>query len=192
VQPVGAPQPRIVRHRLRREVDEDRAAARAPAAYRLVEGPHPRREVARQRHHRPEVGEGEGEHRRPGPRQAALQPLDLLGHRSGVEPAGDDVVGAGENGGQVRPHRAGERELLLPDLPGPPAAHRQVGVEHRTLQLGQALGEPVGPPAVAAGPVGVVEPLGRAVADGDVAGEAAGQAEDSSGPERVGFPPGRR
>jgi hypothetical protein len=169
VQSVVAPQPRIGGDRVRLEIDDTRAVPCAELADARVESGQSRRDTARHGHHRREVGHGEGEHGGAGAGERAQHRGEIGGDRVGVEAARDDVVGAAEDGGEIGPQRERARELLVAHLPGAPAAHREIGVEHPALRRGDALGEPVRPAAEAAAAVRVVEPLGRAVADGDVA-----------------------
>jgi hypothetical protein len=92
-------------------------------------------------------------------------------HGVEVAVAAQHVVEAAADRAQVGPQRERGVELLLADLAGELAAHREVRVQQAGLDRGQAFGQPVGPSAVAAAVgVGVHEPLRRAVSHGDVAG----------------------
>ena len=89
---------------------------------------------------------------------------------------GDHVVHPTEDAQQVRLHGQRVVQLAGPDLVHPQSPDGQVGVlQHLVLTVGDVLGQPVGPAAVAAVGVGVFQALGGGVADRDVSGETSSQ-----------------
>ncbi len=124
---------------------------------------------ARQRHDVAEVGEGEGDHRRPDAGECTLHRLDVLAERIRIEARPQEIVRSGDHCHQVRLHGHRRVELLAADLPRRPSANGQVGVEHAPLRRSKLLRQTVRPSPIAASPIRIVESLDRAVADGNVA-----------------------
>jgi hypothetical protein len=107
--------------------------------------------------------------RGPEPHHGVLQ---RGGQPVGVGAGAQQVVAAGDQADQVRPRGQRHRHLLLDHLTQQSAADGEVGVLQVTVGRGrQVLGQPVGPAAVLPRPlrVGIGQPLGEGVAEGDVA-----------------------
>jgi hypothetical protein len=80
-----------------------------------------------------------------------------------------DVIGAAEEGDEIRAHGERAVELLLAYRSRAAAADREVGVEQRALCPRDVPCQAIGPAVVATVAVRVVDAFGGAVADGDVA-----------------------
>jgi hypothetical protein len=130
-----------------------------------------RGDQAREGHQRREIGQRETEHGRAAGDEGALHVGDIGGDFIGVEARGGDIVGAAENGREIGLQRERGVELPRAHLGCGEPAHGEVGVEESTLLGGDALGEPLRPTAIAADFVRIVDALGRAVAESDVARE---------------------
>ena len=90
---------------------------------------------------------------------------------SGSRAGPDDVVAAGRERDEVGLERERGLDLAGDDLRDELAAHGEVRVGEVVDLLRQHLGDAVGPAAVAVGQIrlGIADPLGERVADGDVA-----------------------
>ncbi|MGX1267719.1 hypothetical protein RKD18_000913 [Streptomyces phaeoluteigriseus] len=102
-------------------------------------------------------------------RERGERGLQVTGDLVGVESGAQQVVHAGDDGGQVGAERERRGELLGAHLLGEPSADGEVGVPQGGVVAGESLGEAVRPPAQAGRVVTVAEPFRLAVAEGDVA-----------------------
>ena len=184
------PEAWIARYFRGSQVAEDRAAAGRGPAQRRGEPIHAGAEDARQRHDRSEVGEGEGDDGGAAGNECLLHGLDIVAHHVGVEMPAQQVVRSRYDGRQVGSHRHGRRELLVADLLRRPSAHGKIRIEDRSLLGGEPFGQAIGPAAVSSVAIRIVQPFGRAVADGDVALES--RQAQQCGRSFVTGQPGRR
>ena len=150
-------------------VDEGRAVLLADLARKLVEDGHPAPHrgvdpaaagVEDREHH--DAGTAGG--------KAADRRVVGSGQLVEVDPRAQHVVAAGVDADQVGLEGQGRLELLVEDRVQLATADRQVGVAEVVVAGGEHLGHPVGPApqAVGAGGVGITDPFGEGVAEGDV------------------------
>ena len=174
VKPVVAPEPGIGRDgRVRGEIHQPGTGRGAHAADARVHRPDAGSDRPCHGEERGEVGQREGEHDRTGGDARLLHPAHVVQDPVEIEPRLDDVVGSREARDEVGLERQCGRELPVPDLPRGAAPFAEVRVVEISL-LREPCGEPAGPADPAAARGGIVDPLGRTVADGDIAAEAHG------------------
>ena len=80
-------------------------------------------------------------------------------HLVEINPTAHDVIGPRENGCQVGAHRQRGGELLVEDLPRLASANGKIGVVNPIVRPRDVLREAIGPPAIAARTIRIIQSL---------------------------------
>src|SRR5262245_9570294 len=165
VEPILAPQLRVVELLVTPHVDHDRAVAERDVLHGPVEDLHSGQDHPPPGQPAGHVGPSEDHHIGAGGAEVADHALEAGHHRCRVEVAAEHVVATTGEAHQVRLERQGDRHLLADDGVEQAAPDREIGVsEFFTGHLsGQSRRDQIGPTPEGAVASQIVHPLGEAV-----------------------------